>query len=511
MAKNLYSPSMFKNYLNCKYTIFNEFYQEKLNLKRKEDTESDKLRFAKGIQFENDYFEELKKKYSKVIDLKRNDKKTSQEEIAKKTIECMKEGYEVIRGGYLIDEKWRGEFDFLEINKNIKSQLGNYSYVVSDTKNTSKVKPDHIFQVVIYENLLEKVQGVKSKNFNIILKGMKKESIELENVSEFVLMQKKKYEYFVENEIDTAKSEKCTYCKTCPWKETCESIWKEKDSLDLIWDMRKGTRRKFQKLGIGEVLELSQQDPEKVFDDIAIETSKKFITFSKLMKKEEKTGKPEYLSVLGDPDLMRGLNRLPQPSKSDIFFDIESVQDHIVDGKLEYLFGLYYEEEGKKEYKLFWAHNKEQEKNNLIQFFDFIDGHFKKYPDSFIYHYGNYEIDALERLTQDYNEKEIELVHYLNKNKFVDLYSIARQAIFATGGYSIKDLEKYYGFKRKSDIQKGQVSEEYYIKWLNTKEQKYLDEIGDYNKEDCLSTSELLKWFLEIRDKNLPWFEPKVK
>jgi hypothetical protein len=164
-----------------------------------------------------------------------------------------------------------------------------------------------------------------------------------------------------------------------------------------------------------------------------------------------------------------------------------------------------------KEYKLFWAHNKEQEKNNLIQFFEFIDGHFKKYPDSFVYHYGNYEIDALERLTQDYNEKEIELVHYLNKNKFVDLYSIARQAIFATGGYSIKDLEKYYGFKRKSDIQKGQVSEEYYIKWLNTKEQKYLDEIGDYNKEDCLSTSELLKWFLQIRDKNLPWFEPKVK
>ena len=511
MAKNLYSPSMFKNYLNCKYKIYNEFYQEKLNLKKREDSESDKLRFAKGIQFENDYFEELKKKYSKVIDLKRKDKKTSQEDIAKKTIECMKEGYEVIRGGYLIDEKWRGEFDFLEINRKIKSTLGNYSYEVSDTKNTSKVKSDHIFQVVIYDNLLEKIQGVKSKNFHIILKEMKKETVELENVSEFVLIQKKKYEYFVENEIDTAKPEKCSYCKTCPWQETCESIWKEKDSLDLIWDLRKSTRRKFQKIEIDTVLELSQQDPEKVFDDITIETSKKFITFSKLMKKEEKTGKPEYLSVPGDPDLMRGLSRLPKPSKSDLFFDIESVQDHVVDEKLEYLFGLYYEEEGKKEYKLLWAHNKEQEKNNLIQFFDFIDGHFKKYPDSFIYHYGNYEIDALERLTQDYNEKEIELVHYLNKNKFVDLYSIARQAIFATDGYSIKDLEKYYNFKRKSDIRKGQVSEEYYIKWLNTKEQKYLDEIGDYNKEDCLSTAELLQWFLEIRDKNLPWFEPKVK
>jgi uncharacterized protein len=511
MTINLYTPSMFKNYLNCKYKIYNEFYQEKLNLKKKEVSESDKLRFAKGIQFENDYFKELQKKYSKVIDLKRKDKNTTQEDIAKKTIQYMKEGYEIIRGGYLIDEKWKGEFDFLEINKKKKSKLGNYSYEILDTKNTKNINPDHIFQVVIYDILLEKLQGVNSQEFHIILKKMKKETVELENVSEFVLMQKKKYEYFVENEIDTAKPEKCSFCKTCPWQETCEDIWKKNDSLDLIWGMRKNTRKKFQKLGIDTVLKLSQQDADKVFEDITIETSKKFITFAKLMKKEEKSGKPEYLLIPDDPDLMRGLRRLPQPSKRDLYFDIESVQDHVVDEKLEYLFGIYYEEDGQQRYKLFWAHNKEEEKNNLIKLFDFIDANFEKYPDSFIYHYANYEIEALERLTQDHNEKENKLVHLLNKNKFVDLFSIAIQTLYTTSGYSIKDLEKYYNFKRKSDIRKGDVSEDYYIKWLNTKEQKYLDEIGEYNKEDCRSTSELHKWFLEIRDKNLPWFEPKVK
>ena len=142
MAKNLYSPSMFKSYLNCKYTIFNEFYEEKLKLQRTEDTESDKLRLAKGNEFENDYFKELQKKYSKVVDLKKGDEKTSKDDIAKETIKCMKEGYEIIRGGYLIDGKWRGEFDFLEINRDVKSNLGDYSYEVSDTKNTTKVKPD---------------------------------------------------------------------------------------------------------------------------------------------------------------------------------------------------------------------------------------------------------------------------------------------------------------------------------------------------------------------------------
>ncbi len=68
---------MFKNYLNCKFTIFNEFYEEKLNLKRKEISEIDKIRLAKGNEFENEYLKVLQKKYKKVIDLKR-EKKTIQ-------------------------------------------------------------------------------------------------------------------------------------------------------------------------------------------------------------------------------------------------------------------------------------------------------------------------------------------------------------------------------------------------------------------------------------------------
>jgi uncharacterized protein len=85
------------------------------------------------------------------------------------------------------------------------------------------------------------------------------------------------------------------------------------------------------------------------------------------------------------------------------------------------------------------------------------------------------------------------------------------QAMLTTDGYSIKDLEKYYNFKRTSDIRKGDVSEEYYINWLDTKDQNLLDEIEKYNKEDCHSTFELRKWLISIRDKDLPWFTPRVE
>ena len=73
MVKNLYSPSMLKSYLSCKYTIFNEVNEKKLNLKKIELTKNDQLRVEKGNVHEKNYLKELKKKFKKVIDLKNSD------------------------------------------------------------------------------------------------------------------------------------------------------------------------------------------------------------------------------------------------------------------------------------------------------------------------------------------------------------------------------------------------------------------------------------------------------
>ena len=108
---------------------------------------------------------ELKKKFKKVIDLKNSD--LSKEEKVPKTIQAMKEGWEIIYGGYLKRDKWRGEFDFLIINRNLKSKFGDYSYEVIDTKNSNKPKPDHIIQLGMYTYILEGTQGVLPKRFTI--------------------------------------------------------------------------------------------------------------------------------------------------------------------------------------------------------------------------------------------------------------------------------------------------------------------------------------------------------
>ena len=84
MSKNLYSPSMLKSYLSCKYIIFNEVNENKLNLKKKEITVSDAIRLEQGNVHEEDYFKILQDKYSKVIDIKNLD--ITRDEKFKKTI-----------------------------------------------------------------------------------------------------------------------------------------------------------------------------------------------------------------------------------------------------------------------------------------------------------------------------------------------------------------------------------------------------------------------------------------
>jgi len=496
---------MIKNYLNCEYIIFNEINEKKLNLKKKEKTISSELRFKKGNIHEDNYLQLLKNKYKKVIDIK--NLKISREEKFDKTISCMKEGYEIIRGGYLKKDKWIGEFDFLEINKKLPSKFGNYSYEVLDTKNTSKAKTDHIIQIGMYTFLLESIQGVLPKIFTIVLKDMKKEVVQLNQVYEFFKINKEKYEHFVLNEINKSTPQKCDFCLVCPWLDTCEKIWKDKDDLNQIGGMNKNYSKKLREQKIKTASILSRQDEEKKLEGLRSEISRKLIIQAKLQKEYEKTGKPVFRIYEDNLNKIKGFNLLPRESKCDLFFDIESVPDYVVPGKLEYLFGFYYIENDKEKFKPIWAHTKKEEKNNVLKFFDFTKKHFEKYPDAKIYHYASYEITALERLTSFHQVNMVEYDHYIILGKFVDLFRVTKQALLVSeNSYSIKNLEKFYNFKRSGDLQKGDISQDYYTEWMENKDQKLLDEIEEYNKQDCESTYQLRNWLLKVKPENTRWF-----
>ena len=111
MTKNFYSATMLTKFINCKHIISNEYHEKSLKLKRNKRTITDNLRMEKGLQHEALYFQELKKRYLKVKDIK-SLKKLSKKEKIKETIKSLKEGYELIYGGWLEIRRveWRVRF-----------------------------------------------------------------------------------------------------------------------------------------------------------------------------------------------------------------------------------------------------------------------------------------------------------------------------------------------------------------------------------------------------------------
>jgi len=507
--KNFYSATMLTRYINCKHTITNEFNEQKLKLKRLPRTFADNLRLEKGLLHEANYFKELSKKYSKVKNIKKL-KDLSKEEKIEETIKALKNGYELIYGGWLKSGDWSGELDFLEINQKTKSNLGDWSYEIIDAKNSSNVKGDHIYQVCLYSFLLQDIQGVLPENFYILLKDQNRETIKLKEVYDTFLLHKKSYETFVKKEINKTTPEKCGYCTFCDWKEICENEWISRRHLNQVLGNNKKNIKLFNKAGIHKYDDLAKLNPKTKVEGLRDEVKLKRINQAKLQIEGEQQGYPIFKINEENLILNKGFNLLPKPSTCDLFFDIEGVQDYVVPGKLEYLFGIYYEEDGKKIFKPFWAHDKEQEKQSVIDFFSFTKNHFKKYPQAKIYHYASYEIKVLERLTSLHKIHGVDYDHYLNLGRFVDLFRVVKQAIHVSeNSYSIKQIEKYYDFKRTGDIKKGDISEEYYIQWIETKDKKLLDEIEEYNKQDCISTFKLRNWLLKIKPEGTKWFVPE--
>lgn len=80
------------------------------------------------------------------------------------TLEAMKKGIDVIAQAYLEQQPFSGFADFL-VKITGESIFGNYHYEVWDTKLSRQAKPEFIVQLCCYTEMLEVMQGKKTKKY----------------------------------------------------------------------------------------------------------------------------------------------------------------------------------------------------------------------------------------------------------------------------------------------------------------------------------------------------------
>ncbi|MFM1984821.1 MAG: hypothetical protein RL723_1256, partial [Actinomycetota bacterium] len=203
--------------------------------------------------------------------------------------------------------------------------------------------------------------------------------------------------------------------------------------------------------------------------------------------------------VMDDPEI----GVLPPASENDIFFDMEGFPYFEEKGGLEYLFGAITRNVNSKKnvFHEFWAHDREQEKTAFTDFVTFAYNKMQADPTAHIYHYAPYEVTALNKLATRHGVMEAEVDWLITQGKMIDLYKVVKGSIMVSQpSYSIKKLEAFYKFGRKSTVvDAGSSIEEYnYYRQLQeldpAEAQRVLQTIADYNEDDCVSTLALYEW-----------------
>jgi len=510
----LKTASRLKNWIACNYTTVNEINNKELKKKDRSTTET--IRKKRGDEFEAKVYKNLIKQFPKHIQIKKD------EDRFEKTKEAIKKGYDLIHKAHFKHKGWVGEIDFLILDKDKKTKNGKCRYEVYDTKLSSVPQTDHITQISLYSEWIATQQDDELPDFMYLILGIKDKENKIsklkidEEVKQYktlnyqLYFQKNNANYikFLENDKKDIEPNRCSFCAMCEWSDVCDKIWLEKDHLNQIAKIRKDQIIKIKKHGVKTLSEFAKLKKTEKIKDLNSIILNKHLSQAELLIKFKETKIPQFKTLPSEDE--RGFNKIPRSSPHDLFFDIEGL-DKILNSEeseqdkqaLEYLFGIYDHDNKKEPYKYFWAHNQDEEKEKFVELLDFIDKHLKKYPEAHIYHYNHYEKTALTKLMSKHDTHLEQVNDLLRYGKLVDLYAVVNQGIqVSEREYSLKNLEKFYKYQRKGEIKKANDSTDKYLDWIETGEEKLLDEIKLYNREDCESTYFLREWLSEIKPKD---------
>lgn len=399
----------------------------------------------------------------------------------------------------MLDGAWGGYSDFLERVER-PSDLGGWSYEVVDTKLKRTPDPKHVLQLCLYSDLVAKVQGVAPEAAHLQLGDGSRFTVRLSEVSAYARHARRMLEAFLADRPAT-RPEPVSACALCRWSGRCGEQWEAEDSLALVAGISRSQRQKVEAAGIATMAGLARRTDR--IPRMAGETQRRLVTQARLQTVRRAGGPPAF--ELREVEPGKGFGLLPAPAEGDVFYDIEG--DPYFPGGLEYLHGVWFEEGGSWRFRAFWAHTREDEGRATADLLPFLVERMRRYPDAHIYHYANYEIAALRRLTAQHRTGEAAMDQLQRERRFVDLFKVVSGSLVASErGYSIKDLEAFYMEKRAADVATAGASVVFYEEWRQTGDQALLDEIHDYNRTDCISTQLLRDWLVgDVRPAEMPW------
>lgn len=423
------------------------------------------------------------------------------------TLEAMRAGDEIIVQGALSDGVWVGRPDVLRRVGRVSS-LGDWSYESVETKLAQQTKIGTILQLCLYSALLESAQGVAPEHMSVVAPwtGFERQDYRLSDYSAYFRLIRDRLQAAV---ADGGRAgtypEPNPHCDVCPWDDACREQRRQDDHLSLVAGISRLQREELALRGIHTTAKLAEEPLPLHWQPGrgAVESYERLREQARVQVADRNSAAPVFEPL--EPEPGAGLGALPEPSEGDIFLDFEGAPS-FGPGGLEYLIGYIADDSSdERKFTALWGFDYAAEKRNFERFVDFVMKQWERQPGLHIYHFAHYEPAAMKRLMGRHATREAEVDRMLRAGLFVDLHRVIRRGLrVGAESYSIKELERFFGYQRQVPLERADEAM-YAITGpleLGAPELIRADDVRvleAYNRDDVQATVELRDWLERIR------------
>jgi uncharacterized protein len=422
------------------------------------------------------------------------------------TRRAMESGADVITQAPLVEGRFRGIADVLLRVERPCPTLGDWSYVVVDTKLATETRAGTLLQLCLYTRIVREIQGVLPEEFWVVSPGGL-ESPERFRTTDYLAFARR-VDRQLTDAVDGALPEEpvapepVNECDICRWWSRCDKRRRKADHLSFVAGISRLQRRELERAGVGTLTDLagatlpldpvprrgSAESYERVHHQARVQ--------------RDSIGKTPVVEFLPDPDSSKrlGLARLPEPSHGDVFLDLEG-DPFIEGGGREYLFGwVTIGDDGQPAYTARWALDAPAEKAAFEELIDALLARWGEHPGFVVYHFGVYEPAALKRLMGRHATREEELDRLLRGERFVDLHAVVRESLrIGVETYGLKQLEAVHGYARDLELRDASLQKHRFERALELGTPEAAPDgaaeaVEIYNRDDCISAWKLRDW-----------------
>ncbi|QOD94848.1 TM0106 family RecB-like putative nuclease [Chryseoglobus sp. 28M-23] len=377
------------------------------------------------------------------------------------------------------------------------------AYRVQDSKLARRAKVTALLQLAAYAEQLERLGIPVDREVELILGNRERSIHRLDDIAPVLRARRARLHQLLRDR-DAAdapiawRDPSVTYCRSCAW---CEHEIAAHDDVSQVAGL---TGAQWTRLGAAGIETLAQlAESRGPVDGIAASTLDTLRLQAELQRQaagaDPGTAPPVRVR---DPAV---LHALPAPSPGDLYFDFEGdplyTEHDPARWGLDYLFGMV---DADSAFTAYWAHSFADERDALLAFLADVQARRAIHPDLHVYHYAAYERTHLRSISARHGVGEDIVDEWLRSGVLVDLYPVVRKALrVGSPSYSIKYLEPIYWPEARAGaaVARGDDSVAEYVRSRELRAagdvdaaQQILDDIGDYNRVDCVSTLRLASW-----------------